>query len=98
MSERHRRRFECQIAALVSRFPMLRRLVSGIQGRPWVLLRVPLGILLLGGGLLAVLPVFGLWMIPLGLLVLAMDLPVLRPFVSALVIRIRRKWTLWRRR
>lgn len=61
-------------------------------------MRIPLGLLLIAGGFLAILPVFGLWMIPLGLLLLAMDLPVLRPFVSGLIIRLRRRWALWLRR
>ncbi len=38
-------------------------------------LRITLGILLLLGGALWVLPVLGLWMIPLGLLVLSFDFP-----------------------
>ena len=45
------------------------------------------------GSFLFVLPVFGLWMMPLGLLLLAIDLPVLRPRVNAALIRLRRWWT-----
>jgi hypothetical protein len=41
-------------------------------------LRIPLGVLLIAGGLLAILPVFGLWMLPIGLLLLAQDIPFLR--------------------
>jgi len=43
---------------------------------PW--LRIPLGILLCLGAVLAILPVFGLWMLPLGLLILSEDIPWLR--------------------
>ena len=43
---------------------------------PW--LRIPLGLFLCFGGLLAILPVFGLWMAPLGLLILSEDIPWLR--------------------
>lgn len=98
MSLRHQRRLQRQIAALTSRSPRLRRLAARIQGRPGVLVRLPLGLILIVGGLLAILPVFGLWMIPLGLLLLAIDLPLLQPFVSAVIIRTRRKWTIWRRK
>lgn len=42
----------------------------------WV--RLPAAVALIAGGLLAFLPVFGLWMIPLGLVLLAQDLPFLR--------------------
>lgn len=57
--------------------------------------RLPLGLILIAGGFLAILPVFGLWMIPFGLIILAIDLPALRPFVSAVIIRLRRKWAVW---
>ncbi len=40
--------------------------------------RMPAGLLLIIGGCLAILPVFGLWMLPLGLMLLADDLPPLR--------------------
>jgi hypothetical protein len=39
--------------------------------------RVPAGLLIMGG-CLAILPVFGLWMLPLGVILLADDIPPLR--------------------
>jgi hypothetical protein len=42
--------------------------------------RIPAGVLLIVGGCLAILPVFGLWMFPLGLMLLADDIPPLRRF------------------
>ena len=53
-------------------------------------IRIGLGILLIAGGLLGFLPVLGFWMIPLGLLVLSVDLPIVR--------RWRRQLTVWRHR
>ena len=47
------------------------------ESRP---LRIGLGILLCLGGLLWFLPVLGLWMIPLGLLVLSIDIAPVRRF------------------
>jgi len=41
-------------------------------------LRISIGVLLIVGSLLAISPVFGLWMLPIGLLLLAEDIPVLR--------------------
>ncbi|SEL22542.1 hypothetical protein SAMN05443999_104129 [Roseovarius azorensis] len=42
-------------------------------------LRLVVGILLIGGGVLGFLPVLGFWMIPLGIAVAALDVvPVLR--------------------
>ncbi len=54
------------------------------QSRP---IRVGLGILLVACGLLGFLPVLGFWMIPLGLLVLSVDIPAVR--------RWRRKLAVW---
>jgi hypothetical protein len=54
------------------------------QSRP---MRIGLGILLVAFGLLGFLPILGFWMIPLGLLVLSVDLPVIR--------RMRRRLTVW---
>lgn len=54
------------------------------QSKP---VRIGLGLLLIAGGLVGFLPVLGFWMIPLGLLVLSVDLPFMR--------RWRRQLTLW---
>jgi hypothetical protein len=51
------------------------------------LLRIIIGVLLILGGIFAILPVFGLWMIPLGLLVLSIDVPRVR--------RWRRRFAVW---
>ena len=54
----------------------------------WV--RIPAGLLLIIGGALAILPVFGVWMIPLGVLLIAQDIPFLkRPTARAV------SWTEW---
>jgi hypothetical protein len=50
-------------------------------------IRIGLGILLIAGGLLGFLPVLGFWMIPLGLLVLSVDIPIVR--------RCRRQLAVW---
>ena len=41
---------------------------------------MPAGLFLILGGFLAILPVFGLWMLPLGFMLLADDIPPLRRF------------------
>lgn len=62
----------------------------------WV--RVPIALLLILGGILAFLPVLGIWMLPLGLLFLAQDVPFLqRPILQALTW-LERKWIALRRR
>jgi len=49
----------------------------------WV--RVPAGIALTGGGVFGFLPVLGFWMLPIGLALLAQDVPPMRrPLARAL--------------
>jgi len=47
--------------------------------------RVPLAVVLVLGGFVGFLPILGFWMLPVGVLLLAEDLPVLkRPTLRAL--------------
>ena len=54
------------------------------RGVTWLLaprriwLRIPAGVLLMLGGLLAFLPLLGVWMLPLGAMLLAEDIPPMR--------------------
>jgi hypothetical protein len=49
----------------------------------WV--RVPAGVVLAGGGVLSFLPVLSIWMLPVGLALLAVDVPVMQdPLARAL--------------
>ena len=50
--------------------------------------RIPVGLLLIVGGLFGILPVLGFWMIPLGVAVIAMDIaPIAAPIAAAI-----RRW------
>ncbi|MFP4043514.1 MAG: hypothetical protein ACLFTP_02930 [Rhodosalinus sp.] len=97
--DKQRRRLERQFGALERASPDRARPLLRWARHPqaW-LVRAPLGVLLVAGGLLAFLPVLGLWMLPVGLLLLAVDMPLLRAPVSAATIRLRRRWQTWRRR
>ena len=90
------RRFQRQFEVLSRLFPALRRPLNMLRGDGWRLVRVPLALILILGGILSILPFLGLWMLPFGLLLLAVDLPVLRSPISALMIRSRRRIGLWR--
>lgn len=46
------------------------------------LIRLPVGLLFIFGGLLWFLPVLGLWMLPVGLLLIAYDVPFLQTPMS----------------
>lgn len=95
---RMRQRLERQLNAIERGLPWLRRPLKVIRARGWWIVRLPVALFFLFGGLLAVLPFLGLWMLPIGLLLLAIDLPLLRGPVSNAVVRGRRRIALWRRR
>ena len=59
----------------------------------WV--RLPLGILFLLGSLLFILPIFGLWMLPVGMLILAEDVPMLRRMRTRVLDWIERRRPHW---
>jgi hypothetical protein len=85
------RRFKRQFEALSRLVPVLRRPLVILRGQRWLVIRLPLALLLIIGGLLSFLPFLGIWMLPLGLLLLAVDLPLLRGPISVLIIRARRR-------
>jgi hypothetical protein len=89
------RRFSRQISRFERSLPRLGGALRGViaPGRMW--LRLPLAVVFILGGFLGFLPVLGFWMLPLGLILLAVDVPRLRPWVGALMVR-GRAW--WRRR
>lgn len=64
-------------------------------GSRWV--RIPLGIVLILGGVFSFLPILGVWMLPLGVFLLALDLPFLQGPINRMSFWVQRKWQNWRR-
>lgn len=62
------------------------------------LVRIPLALLLIFGGVFSFLPVLGLWMLPLGLAVLAIDVPPLKRPVADTLVRLQRWIAVTRRK
>jgi hypothetical protein len=60
----------------------------------WV--RIPVGVLFIVGGIFSFLPALGIWMLPLGLLLLAYDVPVLRRPIARFTIWSVEKWASFR--
>ncbi|MBY0508945.1 MAG: hypothetical protein K2P94_02225 [Rhodospirillaceae bacterium] len=54
--------------------------------------RIAIGVLLVGGGLVGFLPILGFWMVPMGLTVLAIDIPVVRRFTRKVTVGAKRLW------
>jgi len=81
-SGQHERRLE----SLIERLPKRAQACVHWLRRPssrWV--RIPAAVLLMAGGFLGFLPVLGVWMLPLGLVLLAEDLPPLRRAVDCVL-------------
>lgn len=98
MATKSHARLNRQFDRLQRRIPdFAARLLERIR-RPearWI--RIPLGLLLILGGIFSFLPVLGIWMLPLGLLLLALDLVFLQGPVNSGIVRGTRKWSIWRR-
>lgn len=98
MATKGRARLNRQFDRLQRRIPdFAARMLERIR-RPearWI--RIPLGLLLVLGGVFSFLPVLGIWMLPLGLLLLALDLVFLQGPVNSGIVRGTRKWSIWRR-
>jgi hypothetical protein len=94
-SKRLRRQFEALSRAVPASRPVTERLLKdGMR-----IVRLPTAIVLVLGGFFSFLPVLGVWMLPLGLMLLAVDVPLIRPTVSAGFIRVRRRFSVfWRQR
>ena len=75
----------------------LGRVFATLRRPAMVFVRVPLGLILVIGGVFSILPFLGLWMLPIGLLLLAIDLPFLRWPLNRAVAWVERKWSVWRR-
>ncbi len=83
-------RFDRQYLRLSQSVPGLAGPLQGLRSPGWRLARIPLAILLILGGVFSILPFLGIWMLPLGLLLLAVDIPALQAPLAAAVIRGRR--------
>lgn len=95
---RGERRFQRQFTMLERSFPRGKPALEALRSKRWRLVRIPLALFLVLGGILSFLPVLGIWMLPLGLLLLAVDIPFLRGPISVFLIRSRRLFHRWHRR
>src|ERR1700751_6055071 len=87
---------DCRLAKLIDRLPTsFSATVLTCPQPPSRGLRIPAGWLLSLGGLLSFLPILGIWMLPLGLLLLGEDMPVLRSWRSRILDWIERHHPEW---
>lgn len=98
MNSKSHARLNRQFDRLQKRIPEVgARLLERLRRPGARLIRIPLGILLVLGGIFSFLPVLGIWMLPLGLLLLALDLVILQGPVNTAVVRGTRKFSTWSR-
>lgn len=85
-----------RLEALVDRLPpRLGGTVSYLLQPSSLWVRIPAGGILIAGGVLSFLPVLGLWMLPLGLALLAEDVPALRSSRSKVFDWVERRKPHW---
>ncbi len=72
--------------------PRFRRAFQWARGPRARLLRIPVGLACIFGGVLWFLPILGLWMLPLGLILLAQDVPFLRAPVGRMMLWLIARW------
>jgi len=97
MTSKNSARLDRLYDRLGRQFPAVSGLLRWAQRPSSRLLRIPLGVLLVLGGVFSFLPVLGLWMLPLGLMLLAVDFPPLQGPVAWTIIKGQR-WASKRRR
>lgn len=97
---KNRIRLTRQLNAISRHVPLVGSVLRGLLRRKLWMFRLPIALVLIAGSVLAILPVFGLWMLPVGLALLAIDMPILRPMIVRAVIVGRRwlalRWRAWR--
>ncbi len=94
--DKARRDRERRIEFLLRRLPLrLQPTVRRLRHPSARWLRLCAGVLLILGGLFSILPVLGLWMLPLGLLLLAEDVKPVRRVTDRMLIWIERRRPHW---
>lgn len=73
----------------------MRRAIQWLRKPEQKWVRLPSGLLLMLGGLLSFLPVLGVWMLPLGILLLAEDIPLFQSLSGKMLGWIARRKPTW---
>ena len=93
MSDHHKRELDRHFAWFEGKLPPRPAQFVGWLRKPSSrLVRIPLAGLLIVGGIFSFLPVLGLWMLPLGLVLFAQDVPVLQKPMARTLGWVERKW------
>ena len=86
MSKQSRDELNGALSRLAKQMPSWgARLIDWVRGPSSAYVRVPIAIMLIAAGFVGFLPILGFWMIPLGLALLALDVPFLHRPVARMV-------------
>ncbi len=92
-----RQKLDRLVDRLKQKMPVpLARTIAWLVGPSAVLIRLPLGLFFIAGGVFSFLPLLGIWMLPLGVLLIAVDVPPVRRWVIRTWPKIEARWRLWR--
>jgi hypothetical protein len=92
MAGRRKPKLKTQVRKLKRRMPDPAAAATGWLENSSVWLRWPVAIVLIVAGCFGFLPVLGFWMIPLGLILIAQDVPFIRAPLARLFAYVARKW------
>ena len=89
---RHKPDLDEELDRLQARLPdRVSRFMQKVRSRAAKPYRIPIGIALILAGVIGFLPILGFWMVPLGLAVMAQDVPVLRRPLARAVAWVNRR-------
>lgn len=75
-----------------------RRFFHWLRQPSSLIVRIIVSLMLMIGGVFAFLPILGFWMLPLGLIIIAQDLPFLQAPLVRVLRWTERKWENWQQR
>jgi membrane-bound ClpP family serine protease len=98
MSEKEQARLDRQLDKLEEVLPdPPSKFLAWVRRPSHKLVRIPIAVLLILGGIFSILPMLGAWMLPLGLMLLAIDLPFLQAPVNRVILWGERTWLRFKR-
>lgn len=98
MSEKEQARLDRQLDKLEEALPdKPGAWLAWVRQPSHKVVRIPLAVLLCLGGIFSILPMLGVWMLPLGLMLLSIDLPFLQAPVNRVIIWAERTWVRFQR-
>jgi len=88
-------RLERLFSEIITKLPWTAGIVKWLRNPKNAFVRIPVALLLILGGIFSFLPILGLWMLPLGLILLSIDIIFLQEPVTKGIVIAKRKIPQW---